>query len=236
MRSAIAQTGEPAVRSELARFCLPSTRRETGLWLAWVNSVCLVFLVVGVMGVRTPLPRERAREPVEASNIPVVELPLTAPTPRVMRRAEESVAPVVEAVAMPTPVVVTWEQPSVVFAVPEVGEILATVPPLKSVSSPSFIPLPAPVDLARDLGTRYFPAPQWTPRLMQARMSGTVVLLITVDNNGGVQEIRIRQSTGHRALDEHTVNHVKRYFVFPTGRGVLTYELPVEWDNPLTRR
>ena len=36
------------LKDELARFCLPTANREPELKLAWVNSVCLLFLLIGI--------------------------------------------------------------------------------------------------------------------------------------------------------------------------------------------
>jgi TonB family protein len=92
------------------------------------------------------------------------------------------------------------------------------------------------VTLAGQLGSRFFPAPQWTTRLMQSRAAGTVIMLITVDNGGNITNIDVVQSTGFRELDEHTVNHVRRRFTFAVGQGVVHYELPIQWDNPLVKQ
>lgn len=241
MSPSITQPGEAALQSELVRYSLPPVRRDPGLWLAWVNSICLAFLVVGIIGLRRPTAVERVLPPLKPREISVLELPAPPPLAPAEVVAAERIEVAPDLPALPASVPVLLEQPEVVFSVPGVGDVLvsqspAALPPWDALEMPVAEPRQAPVDLGSSLGTRYFPAPQWTTRLMQARMSGTVVLLITVDNSGAVTDIAVAQSTGFRALDEHTVNHVKRHFIFPIGRGVLTYELPVQWDNPLTRR
>ena len=40
------------LKDELARLCLPSASRDVSLKLAWVNSVCLLFLLIGFAGAR----------------------------------------------------------------------------------------------------------------------------------------------------------------------------------------
>jgi hypothetical protein len=40
------------LKDELARLCLTTARREPERKLAWVNSVCILFLLIGVFGAR----------------------------------------------------------------------------------------------------------------------------------------------------------------------------------------
>src|SRR5207248_9739546 len=52
----------------LARLCLPQEYRDSYRTLAWVNSICFLFLVVGLVGLRPPKvvqkPLSEAVEPV----------------------------------------------------------------------------------------------------------------------------------------------------------------------------
>ena len=38
------------LKDDLARLCLPSASRDVNLKLAWVNSVCILFLLIGIAG------------------------------------------------------------------------------------------------------------------------------------------------------------------------------------------
>ena len=40
------------LKDELARLCLPAANRDANQKLAWVNSVCILFLIVGIFGAR----------------------------------------------------------------------------------------------------------------------------------------------------------------------------------------
>ena len=37
------------LKDELARLCLPQANRDANLKLAWVNSVCILFLLIGIL-------------------------------------------------------------------------------------------------------------------------------------------------------------------------------------------
>jgi len=43
-----------ALQSDLAQFCLPAVNRDGNRKLAYVNSICFVFLAVGVAGLDPP--------------------------------------------------------------------------------------------------------------------------------------------------------------------------------------
>ncbi len=38
------------LRDDLARLCLPAAQRDPDRQLAWVNSICLLFLLIGILG------------------------------------------------------------------------------------------------------------------------------------------------------------------------------------------
>src|SRR5260370_2706364 len=66
--------------SELAKFCLPSAHRDPNRKLAWVNSICLLFLLIGVLGARTPVTAIRPVKPLEEP-VPVIVEPGAPPPP-----------------------------------------------------------------------------------------------------------------------------------------------------------
>src|SRR5438093_13074884 len=40
--------------SDLARLCLPAATRDVNRKLAWTNSICFLFLTIGLIGLRPP--------------------------------------------------------------------------------------------------------------------------------------------------------------------------------------
>src|SRR5436853_7854278 len=67
--------------SDLAKLCLPSEYRDSNRVLAWVNSICFLFLVIGLVGIKPPKIIER---PLSEIAEPVaVELPAPQEQPHV---------------------------------------------------------------------------------------------------------------------------------------------------------
>src|SRR5271169_3920692 len=66
------------LKDELARLCLPAANRDVNLKLAWTNSVCILFLVIGIIGAKRGLIAIKPVPPIEEI-IPVVVEPLTLP-------------------------------------------------------------------------------------------------------------------------------------------------------------
>ena len=66
------------LKDELARLCLPQANRDPNLKLAWVNSICILFLLIGIFGARRGLIAIKPAPPLEEI-IPVVIEPITLP-------------------------------------------------------------------------------------------------------------------------------------------------------------
>src|SRR5208283_333447 len=92
------------LKDELARFCLPAANQDSNLKLAWVNSICILFLLVGILGARrgliaiNPLPPLKELIPVV---IEPVALPPQATTENKERTEEEKPDAPQVAVALP---------------------------------------------------------------------------------------------------------------------------------------
>src|SRR5882724_8879854 len=41
-----------ALNSDLARMCLPSEFKDSNRTLAWIDSICFLFLIIGLIGLR----------------------------------------------------------------------------------------------------------------------------------------------------------------------------------------
>src|SRR5258708_10063237 len=60
--------------SELARLCLPSEFKDLHRKLAWVDSICLLFLLIGLVGLKEPKIVERPLTQ-RTDVVPVVIIP-----------------------------------------------------------------------------------------------------------------------------------------------------------------
>src|SRR5271170_5420932 len=63
------------LKSELARVCLPAPARTARHRLAWANSICFLFLLIGVTGAQTRLPALLQVPPLQQA-VPVIVEPL----------------------------------------------------------------------------------------------------------------------------------------------------------------
>ena len=50
-----AKTPQYRLSDDLAKLCLPSEYKDATRTLAWVNSICLLFLVIGFIGIKQPI-------------------------------------------------------------------------------------------------------------------------------------------------------------------------------------
>ena len=72
----------------LARLCLPQEFKDSNRNLAWVNSICFLFLLVGIVGLRPPAVFVRAiTQPAEVMQI---ALPAEEPPPTEFKPPEET--------------------------------------------------------------------------------------------------------------------------------------------------
>jgi TonB family protein len=63
----------------------------------------------------------------------------------------------------------------------------------------------------------YYPAPDYPLSYMQSRTEGLVIVEMTVAPSGKVESARAILSSGHKGLDDHTVQWVLKKWRFPPG-------------------
>src|SRR2546426_7168082 len=68
---------ERELENDLARFCLELDTTESRRALAWVNSICLAYLMIGFLGIKPPEPVINKRAAAEEA-VPTVIEPLVA--------------------------------------------------------------------------------------------------------------------------------------------------------------
>src|ERR1700753_2038938 len=74
-----------ALKSDLARLCLPGASRDPGRKLAWMNSICILFLLVGIIGATSARIPIKSAPPVQEI-MPVILEP--APPPKTVTANE----------------------------------------------------------------------------------------------------------------------------------------------------
>ena len=214
------------LKSDLARYCLPSANRDAHLKLAWTNSVCLLFLLIGLAGARRGIIAIKPAPPIQEI-VPVVVQPLILPpeaTPEKQETpAEKNDAPPVNVVIPPSP--------SVSFSVPTIGALvvpanLAVAPPLQPMR-----PQQTQVgSLNATGGGGERPQPPYPPIAKQTGEQGTVVILLDGDAAGNIVNIEVKQSSGFPVLDRATVDFLKRHWRLPTGTDSRRFQTSITYQ------
>jgi len=203
------------LKDDLARLCLPSASSDASQKLAWTNSVCILFLLIGIAGARRGIIAIRPAPPLQEV-IPVVVQPVTLP-PQAVEKTQptesdnNNLAPV--AVVIP-------QTPNINFSVPTIGSLvvpanLATAPPLEPLRPKTQVGSISSTGVG---GER--PAPPYPKLAQQTGEQGTVVLLLGGDEAGNITSVELKQSSGFPILDRATQDFVKNHWRLPAGGGL----------------
>ena len=227
--------GSYRLKSDLARICLPAPHAHDQRNLAWANSICLLFLVIGLVGFRSAPPPAIPVKPLEEPAPVVIETPPPPPPAAQEIKREEQTQEKPE--APPPMVMVTRESPTIKFAVPTPGNIivpekLAVAPPAES--GPQTAPArekPAQPTLLGNTGNGGDrPKPAYPPMAENLGQQGTVVLLLTADEAGLIVSAEVEQSSGSSILDHAAVEYVKRHWTVVPGAGGRRFRAPIKYQ------
>lgn len=211
------RTPSYTLKSELARLCLPETSRDVNRTLAWVNSICILFLLVGIFGAApahislNPVPPIEEMAPVILETLPPPQTVATTETEEQNREPAPEVANVV---------VVVPDAPNIHFSVPTMGNLLAPnamaqAPPLNPLQRVEPVHSPASLSTTGASGSR--PQPSYPKLALAQGQQGTVVLLLTADAAGNIASIQIKNSSGFPILDRGTEDFIKGHWTLPAG-------------------
>ncbi len=219
------------LESELARVAVHAADRDPNRKLAWVNSICILFLLIGIFGSKPALIRIRPLPPIEEASAVIVE-PLPPP-PQVQSQQQTEEQNNQEPADTPQVVVVTPEAPNINFSVPTIGNLVVPnaiaqappVTPLKQVA-----PLrsqPTVLDTTGSGGDR--PQPPYPKIALEQGQQGSVTLRMTVDDAGLINTIEVLQSSGFPILDRGAMDFVKRHWTVPPEKGTRIYEATIHY-------
>jgi TonB family protein len=222
---------DTASLSDLPRFCLERDTAEAKRTLAWVNSICLAYLIIGIMGLNPPAPEINRRPSAPEEAVPTVIEPLIAPVQAITAEANPEEAPE-EKNSEGAGVAVTADSSAIAFSVPTVGNVLV---PLSMAQAPPAHPMEGAVAINRPHieeigvtgtgGSR--PPPTYPYESLMEREQGTVVLLIEVDEAGKIASVTVKRSSGHVRLDQAAADQVRRRWFFDPAKGRRIYESPI---------
>jgi protein TonB len=219
------------LRDELARYCLPAAKRDANRKLAWTNSICIFFLLIGVVGAKRVQVIIKRPPPIEQAIPTIIEATPPPPPPAEARPQEEQKEQ--DKPEAPQVAVVTPNSPAINFSIPTVGSVVAATP---MAAIPLAAP-PAPVAAVRNLPTTLTstgkggdrPEPAYPKILQEQGEQGIVVLSLAVDETGRISDINVKESTGYPLLDRAALDFVKRHWIFPPGAGTRLYEAPIKY-------
>ncbi|HTL57821.1 MAG TPA: energy transducer TonB [Candidatus Limnocylindrales bacterium] len=213
--------GHYQLQDDLARLCLPQEYKDSYRTLAWVNSICFLFLLVGMIGIKPPRVIHKPLSEIVES-VPVVFTPPEEP-PKVEPESKPDEPDEPQNTTEETPQVMTViaaaDPTSVAFAVPVQGAV--AIAPAAHLATP-----PPPANHAPPQATRFnpavadggsYPPPQYPGVGLRNHYQGTVTIEIQVDATGKITVARVQKSSGFPALDEAALDVVKNRWRFPPG-------------------
>ncbi len=214
-----------ALHSDLAQFCLPAAGRDANRILAYVNSICLLFLAIGLAGLNPPRLQQKVPEPIQVF-VPIEiaqppEPPKTEPQPQEQEPDRQPDTPV----EMPQVATVVASDPTQVkFAVPVEGPVVFA--PAKFAQAPPTAPPTATRAVVKMTGAEggTHPEPSYPRAALEQREQGTVTVVMTVAPDGSVETVEVKKSSGYATIDRHVTQWVKTRFKFlPNDTGEKRY-------------
>jgi len=207
------------LKDELARFCLPSANRDANLKLAWVNSVCILFLLIGILGARQGVIAIKPVPPIR-QEVPIVVQPTVLP-PQVVAPKPE----LAQQNNQPRVLVALPNAPNVNFGIPTAGTLVTD-------AALASAPQSAPVEI-RSLNNTGAGGersdPPYPPIAQQTGEQGTVVLVLSGDDAGNVVSVDVKESSGFPVLDRATVDFIKRHWRLPTNTAARLFQTSITY-------
>ena len=216
------------LRDELARLSLPAASREVNLKLAWVNSICLLFLLIGIIGARRGLIAIKPAPPLEEI-VPVVLEPITLPSQETTEKkdADENTEDA------PRVAVVIPQSPDVSFSVPTIGSLVV---PASLAAAPPLEPLRTAADVNSVSSTGAGgerPQPPYPKIALEEGMQGTMLLVLGGDAAGNVISVDVKEASGFQLLDRSTAEFIKHRWHLPAGAGNQLFQTRITYKLQL---
>ena len=211
------------LKDELARLCLSTARREPEHKLAWVNSICILFLLIGIVGARQGVIAIKPVPPIR-EEVPVVVQPAVLP-PQVVAPKPEPAQPNNQ----PRVLVALPNAPNVNFGVPTAGTLVADA----ALASAPQVAVVHIGSLSNTGAGGERPEPSYPPIALQTGEQGTVVLVLGGDGEGNVISVAVKESSGFPVLDRATVDFIKRHWRLPTDSGTRLFQTSITYQLQL---
>ena len=210
------------LKDELARLCLPAASQDASRKLAWVNSVCILFLMIGIAGARRGVIFIKPVPPLRVE-VPVIVQPAVLPPQAVAQKSEQP-----EQKNQPRILVALPDAPNVNFGVPTAGTLV--VPAALAPAPPAPAHAPPRVGSLNTTGAGgERPEPPYPQLALDTGQQGTVVLVLTGDDTGNVVSAEIKASSGSSILDRATVDFIKRHWRLPADTSTRLFQTSITY-------
>lgn len=213
-------TTQFTLHSELARLSLPGEYKDTNRRLAWVNSICALFLAIGLVGLKPPgLVVRELNRPDDIVPVIFTQPEEAQPEEPEPKPDEKPPDPSVLDESPVVATVVALNTPAVAFAIPVKGPTIlaparfAAPPPPPSGRSEA----PRATRFNPNAGDRSTPQPDYPRLALQRGYQGTVIVNFTVQPSGEISSVEVAQSSGFTILDDAAVNTIRKYWRFAPG-------------------
>ncbi len=215
------------LKDELARLCLPSANRDRNQRLAWVNSICILFLVIGLLGA-SRAPGFVAPPPPAPQVVPTVIEPLLSPPATTENQKQEQPD---QNKPAPRVVAVTINSPAIDFAVPTVGNLV--VPEALAQAPPTVLLKPSPIRINSTGAGGQRPEPPYPKIALEDAEQGSVTISMTADATGAITDVQVKESSGYPVLDRSTLEFIRLHWTLPSGNGTRIYEATINYKLAL---
>ena len=217
---------EYTLSSELYRDCLPKNGQDAGRKVIWMNTLCILMLSIGILGVAHPI--GLVLHPLQESDLPqVIEILQSKPDEKVPQESSEEPAPLEETSPQPVqvqPLIVAGPKAVVAFAVEVMGPVIISkdpnfaVPPPREIRRSAAPAQSGPLRLRAGGGEgSFFPKPssQDYPReALKRREQGAGEFLIRIGLAGEITELKIIASSGSSTLDNAFRQWIRKHYKF----------------------
>jgi protein TonB len=205
--------------------------------LAWINSICLLFLVVGIVGAtiaHSPTTSPVRREPIAMVVGLMAESTLATPAPEAAGMKDLPTTSF--AASAPQPERWLDAQASVpvppALTVPAIGPVLKRIPFVDPSPGSSSTAAPGPespevIGPTGHAGAR--PSPPYPTSALSQRQQGAVTLLLLANDAGGLSDVWIFTSSGHSILDRSARDYIRRHWTVPSGRTGRQFQVTIEY-------
>jgi TonB family protein len=227
-----------APHNDLPRYCLEPDVAESNRALAWMNAICFVYLMIGVLGLRPADILINKKAALADEVVPTIIEPLVTPVKAVTEASPETPTEKAEESGGQV-IAVTADSPEVMFSVPTVGNVLV---PAGLAQAPPADPMRGAVPLS-SLSTQVDalrveqitvtglggsrPPPIYPRDSLLRKEEGVVVLRIEVSDSGRVASVTVKDSSGYSRLDQAALDQVRRRWFFEGGKGRRVYDCSI---------